>query len=311
MFYIIWTLVKKCDNEGTTTVYGVPVAQVLRLVRAMISWNSALANRLLSQYPVIETIVVYAAIDTSGLNLPTQESLSLVLNSYHTWRVFLHHGLGVQQFIDFFPCLMKQLAYYQSFVSIEDSKNESNIRFSHQLGTAIMLMMECVLSLCCRGTRDIHFFNVSGLRTPIEICVGKWAWQMRNLSVIPPSAAALLAASIHFLITFYSHWTDEAQAMPQLNQICTGSILPLLRSDSVIELIKSLSIHSNFISTLAPCPSSVPSLPSASATVKGGQIVPVVLPSSPFQLPTAIFRLLRLWNRKCVPEQVNISQRLM
>ena len=284
---------------------------MLRLIRAMASWNGALANRLLTQYPLIETMVSYTAMDTAELNLPTQESLLLVLNSYHTWRVFLRHGLGVQEFIGFFPCLMKQLMYYQNSISMEDCKTESNTRFSHQLGTAIILMMECVLGLCCRGSKDLHFFHVSGLRSPIEFCMKKWAYQVRNLSVIPQSAAAALAASIHFVTTFYSHWTDEEQAAPQLNRICLDSILPLLQSDSVTEMMKSLIVHSNFISTLAPCPSSVASLPSAWATVKGGQIVPVMLPSSPFQLPTAIFRLLRLWNKKCAPEQVIVVQHLM
>ena len=302
---------KKCGSEGTTSVYGVPVPQVLRLVRTMASWSGALANRLLSQYPIMETIICYAAMNTSELMLPTQESLLLVLNSYHTWRVFLRHGLGVEQFIDFFPCLMKQLLYYQNSVPMEDCKNESNIRFSHQLGTAVILMLECALNLCCRGSQDIHFFHVSGLRQPIEFCVSKWVWQMRQLQVIPPSAAALLAASIHFLTTFYAHWTEENPTVAQLNRVCQDSILPLLRSDPVTEMTKHLIVHSNLLSTLTPCPNSVSSLPSAWTTVKGGQIVPVVLPSSPFQLPTAIFRLLRLWNSKCAPTQVILAQYLM
>ena len=302
---------RKLDDEGTKCVYGVPVPQVLRLIRTMASWNGFLARRLLSQYPVMEAIVSYVAMDTSALNLPTQESLLLVLNSYHTWRVLLRHGLGVEQFIEFFPCLMKQLMYYQNSVSMEHCKNESNIRYSHQLGTAMILMMESVLRLCCTGGKDVHFFHISGLRQPIEVCICKWTFELQKLTVIPQSAASLVAAAIHFLTTFYSHWTDVQQAIPQLNRICLNSILPLLRSDAMATMMKSFIGCSNLISTREPSPNNLASLPSAWATVKGGDVVPAVSPSSPFQLPSAIFRLLRLWNTKCEPTQVILASKIL
>ena len=294
------------DQGATDNVYGLPVRQVLRLARVIASWNIELATRLVSKYSLLESIKIYVAMDTAELRLPTQEALLLVLDCYHTWRTLLRQGIGMQSFLDFYPAWFPQLLFYQKSVSMDGTATGSNVRFSHQLGCSMLLLMEALLSMCCRsGNRQhVQVMQVGGLREVVEMCVAKWTWQLRQLTdPIPESAGCLLAAGIHLLATFYTHWNDP-QASVLLDQLCTSHILPLLHSEPINELAKSLIRHSNLSSTLQSCLRNPETLPSVNATAMDGDLVPILAPSSPFPLFTSIFRLLRIWKTKCVSSKV-------
>lgn len=145
-------------------LYGQPVRQVLRLTRVMAAWSPALAARLTTEHPsLLEAVKLYVAIDTAQLNVPTQEGLLLVLDSYHFWRTLLRHGIGVQAFLDFMPAWFPQLLHYRSTISLtptpsDGTRNDSNVRFSHQMGSAIFLMMEALLGVCEHShTREVEY----------------------------------------------------------------------------------------------------------------------------------------------------------
>lgn len=135
-------------------VYGQPVRQALRLARVIAAWSPQLAGRLASEHPtLLRAIQLYVAADTAQLALlPGQEGLSLVLESYHTWRTLLRHGIGIQSFMDFFPAWFPQLqSFFNSSVSMEGPASVSSAgRFSHQLGAAMLWMMEALLDACCQ-----------------------------------------------------------------------------------------------------------------------------------------------------------------
>lgn len=272
---------------------------MLRLARVIASWNSEFAVKLVTRFPLLESLKIYVAVDTAQLKLPTQESLQLVIDSYHTWRLLLRQGIGVQALLDFFPALFPQLLYFQSSVSIDASTigDSANVRFSHQLGSSMLLMMEALLSVCCHSEnhQHLHIGQIRGLREIVELNVAKWASQLRNFSdPIPESAGCLLAAGIHLLATFYTHWID-AQACHFLDQLCSKYVLPLLHSESLSSLVKSLTGYSNLSSSLQSCARSPNSLPSINSTAINGELVPVLASSTPFPLLTSIFRLLRVW----------------
>lgn len=304
------------EQDGVNNVYGLPVRQALRLARVIASWNAELASTLVVKYPLLESIKIYVAMDTMQLNLPTLEALLLVLDSYHTWRVLLRQGVGIESFLEFYPVWFPQLQCYQSSISLDSgSSSTGNARFSHHLGSSLLLLMESLLSACCTSGscsgscsgdhKHLHIKQVGGLREAVEICVAKWTWQLRNITdPIPDSAGSLLAAGIHLLATFYKHWIDP-QAAALLDKLCSSHILPLLHSEPMQELAKLQIRHSNLSSTLQSCQRVPESLPSVSATTVGGELIPIMVSSSPFPLFTSIFRLLRIWKDKSTSVQVS------
>jgi len=92
--------------------------------------------------------------ETALLDIPTQEGLQLVLDSYHLWRTLLRQGVGVQAFVDYQPAWIPQLLECRTSISIlpESGKETDKIRFSHQLGTAMLLMIEALLGVCQIGS---------------------------------------------------------------------------------------------------------------------------------------------------------------
>lgn len=300
-----WQTLSRAQGNGVAdNLYGLPVRQALRLARVIASWTPEMARRLVSEFSLLESIKIYVAMETADLKLPTQEGLLLVLDCYHTWRTLLRQGVGVEDFIEFFPVWIRQLRSFQSSVSMEGAGNSANVKFSHQLGTSMFLMMEAFVGVCCRSGEQLHFGQVGGLREVIEMCVAKWSWQLRQTTeLIPESSACLLAAALHFLATFFSHWVDS-QTSSHLDNLCSSHVLPLLHSTQLDELACLLAKHSNLISNLRPhhrCPDALPSL---NATSLDGQVVPVLLPCTPFPLPTSIFRLLRVWEKKSTTNKV-------
>jgi hypothetical protein len=304
------------QTEEIDNLYGSPVRQVLRLARVIASWNPELAITLVTKYSILESIKIYVAMDTIELKLPSQEALLLVLDCYHTWRTLLQQGIGIQSFLEFYPVWFPQLQYYQSSISMDSgTSNNSNARFSHHLGASMLLLMEALLSTCCNSGscsgncsgnhKHLHIKEIGGLREAVEMCVAKWAWQLRKLTYpIPDSAGCLLAAGIHLLATFYTHWIDP-QAPPLLDKLCSNHILPLLHSGPMQELAKSLVNHSNLASTLESCSRYPESLPSVNATALGGELIPIMASSSPFPLIASIFRILRIWKVKSSSTQVS------
>lgn len=294
------TLSRAQGSEVADSIYGLPVRQALRLIQVVASWKAELARRLVNEFAILETIKIYIAMETANLKLPTKEGLLLVLDCYHTWRTLLRQGVGIEDFIDFYPVWIPQLRLFQSSVSIEGAENSSNVKFSHQLGTSMLLMMEAFVGVCCRSEtgQHLHFGQVGGLREIIELCVAKWSWQQRqSTDPMPESSTCLLAAAFHFLATFYTHWVDS-QTSSHLDNFCSSHVLPFLHSEQMNVLNCRLIKHSNFITTSKPCLRSPDALPCLNATVVDGQTVPVILPSTPFPLLTAIFRLLRVWEKK-------------
>ncbi len=303
-----WQSPPNRDQESVDNIYGLPVRQVLRLARVIASWNVELATKLVTKYSLLESIKIYVAMDTAEVELPTQEALLLVLDSYYTWRTLLRQDIGIESFLDFYPALFPQLLHYQSSVSMDGTATGSNVRFSHQLGSSMLLLMEAVLSVCCHpGNRQhLHVIQVRGLREVVEMCVARWSMELRQLTnPIPESSGCLLAAGIHLLATFYEHWSDP-QAPSLLDTLCIKHILPLLHSEPMNELSKSLIRHSNLSSGLQSSSRYPETLPSVNATAMGGELVPVLATSSPFPLFTAVFRLLRIWKNKWTSSEVNL-----
>ena len=300
-----------------TTLYGVPVRQVFRLIRVICSWNLELSQRLTSDNRILDAIISYTAMDVSELNLPTQEGLLLILDSYHTWRVLLQYGIGIQHFTNFYPALMKQLLYYQNSVSMDSNfdPNNSNARFSHQLGAAILLMLESVLRLCCGDESwNVHFVHISGLRKPVETCLRKWLSQLHRQNLeLTESICNLLAAALHFLATFFTHWNADSssESASSLEELCKQFVFPFIRSESLAGLSSSAIRYSNLISTLKLSSRDPDSLPAASSTVVGGEAVPLLLPSTPFPLLTAIIRFMNVAlrsNHELVSQQPQVCK---
>ena len=313
-----WASLNKSEEyqvEGIDNVYGSPVRQVLRLARVIASWNAELVTKLDTKYSLLESIRIYVTSNTIDLKLPTQEALLLVLDCCHTWRTFLQQGIGMQSFLELYSFWYPQLQYYQSSVSMDSgTSNNSNARFTHHFGASMLLLMEALLSTCCNSGscvgkcsgnhKHLHDKEIGGLRKMVEICVAKWAWQLREITFpVPDSAGCLLAAGIHLLATFYTHWIDPT-APSLLDALCNSHILPLLHSAPMKELANSLVSHSNLASTLESCSRFPESLPSVNATAVGGELIPIMASSSPFPLITSIFRLLRIWKVKGSSTQV-------
>jgi hypothetical protein len=324
----VWTSVseKEIDENDSRMVdnlYGLPVRQALRLMRVIASWSPQFADKLTNQYKIFESIRIYVAIDSIQLNfvkLPTTEGLLLVIDSFHTWRTLLHQGFGLNVFVELYPIWCPILNYYFESISMEGGTESSNCntRYSQQLGASMILMMEAFLKACCRLGTNPHILEVRGLYQILNMCTSKvleikilfflliipnrillqWSWQIQQSNEpIPESAGLLLASSIHFLITFYHHWTDPL-APSHLNELSEKYMLPLLHSSGVNQLATTLLRHSNVTSALQLYARYPESLPSVSPTVYGSDLVPVLSVPTPFPLLAATLKLLRAWRAK-------------
>ncbi|XP_037073161.1 RNA polymerase II-associated protein 1-like [Pollicipes pollicipes] len=129
-----------CENVAQlSSVYGVPLHHVVRLLRVLAVQSAQLAGRLVRQHPVLPALLSYVAINPSESGMPTQEVLTLAVEAYRLWTVLLSYGLGDSHFIEFFPLLVRQLHFYLAAVSVNEAA-ETN-RHNHDLAT-------CLLALC-------------------------------------------------------------------------------------------------------------------------------------------------------------------
>ena len=196
----------------------------------------------------------------------------------------MHYGIGVEQFEDLFPALLRQKLHFQNTMDLS-----SEDRYDHQAAAAAILLTESIIAQ--RGA--VQREHASALIRPIIACVRKWSYQWVRShdddghQRTGSSSCILLAAAIHASATYYC----RSRIDDQLHQ----SILHLLRSAPAMKQAASTLIRSSNLCLRekiyvrdAEC------LPCVNAVLGHGIPVPVLHDPQIIPLLAAVFRIARI-----------------
>ena len=132
------------------------------------------------------------------------------------------------------------------------------------------------------------------------MCVKKWMHQVsRTTEPLPTSASNLLAAALSFLSVLYLKMRGREDFNPQVFKSETDAqfhktVTAFLTSKYYDMTCKSLSSFSGYASSASSPERVVRSLPSAGAVLQHAVIHPVLNPSCPMYLLTALFRFISI-----------------
>ncbi|XP_043212960.1 RNA polymerase II-associated protein 1-like isoform X2 [Amphibalanus amphitrite] len=304
--------------ERLSTVYGVPLHHALKLLRVLSSQSGQLAGRLVRLRPrVMEALLSYVAINPGESGMPTQEVLTLAIESYRLWAVLLSYNLADTNFIEFFPLLVRQLHFCLASVSVND--HQESQRFNHDLATWILVL--CRTAVCAAFSNHqtellnktgvdltspgaLRWGHVAGLLDPVEQCTRKWLTEAARADSLTDNAVQMLGACCQFLAAFHERWArlgldDTAARIGRLQTLADVTLAPFVTSQACLRQLEKLREFSSLLSDESSGRSRDPaSLPSLGAVSwETGQVAPVLRAGSPVPLLTALLQLIRAVGR--------------
>ncbi|PNF36178.1 RNA polymerase II-associated protein 1 [Cryptotermes secundus] len=299
-----------CKSSETSSVYGVPQVEALKLLRVIASCSRSMASDLVHKFRVVESIASYISIVPRECGLPEQEAVRLCLESIYLWSTLLAYSLSDGHFVDLYPVLMSVLHFHHSATST----SELGSQFGHEHGAAVMsLLKEAMLVADAQGKRSarqkvakstqrievtISYEHLSGFSQILHLCLKKWINQLTRAEEVTFSALKLVAATLNCSAVQYSIFLGQpglvSVSLLEIEDLMNCAILPLLNSSNFKLICSRVKSSSCLLSMKRSGKDRDPqSLPSLGALVWGGrEVMPSISPTSPLALLQALAHFL-------------------
>ncbi|XP_064489511.1 RNA polymerase II-associated protein 1-like isoform X2 [Ornithodoros turicata] len=281
--------------------HGMPLWIALKLVRIVASAGRHLAARMIQDYPLLESLQQYIAIDTSDGKIPLEDCLHLAIESLRTWKVFLSYGLGTQIFTSMFPVIMRQLQYCCTLSVI--GTGVAKHTFDYEYGACLLSCLRSIVHFAALSSSrplecEVATWNqVKGLTGVVETCFFHWVSEISH-DETNWAGLALLGSAMDFLADYYKRHSEETDMDPvpllgQIETVCNRGLCPLLQSHKFQKLTERLRQSSSLLcSRKLGSERDSPSLPSLGAVLWTGGATPAVCEESPFHLLTSLTHLM-------------------
>lgn len=267
-------------------------------------------------------ILTYVSLEPSEISIPHQEALALSQEAYATWAVLLAYGLSKPQeaIASFYPLLVKQLVFYRDKVSISEETDKN--KFNYDVGTHMINALTRAVNVAAthsllknrmklnQGTvigadgkaevlkpPELAWDDLSDLRHLVETCLTKWLTQLARSSETTFSALRLIGSCCIFLDAYYVKWKDQvsysSEVYKKIQNLHDNILSPVLNSSAFRRLIDALPSHSSLVSDLVPGTERDPNnLGSLGCITFGGEVIPLLRPSSPHPMLLPLSNLL-------------------
>nr|XP_020496381.1 RNA polymerase II-associated protein 1 isoform X1 [Labrus bergylta]XP_020496382.1 RNA polymerase II-associated protein 1 isoform X1 [Labrus bergylta] len=292
------------------SVYGLPLASAMKLIRVLATSGRHACARLLNSLGVRERLSCLLSAEPSELLLEPAEALRITTEAFRLWAVASAYSQAGKLYIDLYPSLANAL---QSVHKVLDA--------SHPLWPLQLQRVLALLSLLTQVTHTagchqelqaglvssqgqecpppppVSWGHVTGLQASL---VGHLKAFVKNLDdlVQKESSLAVIPAYLTYLQAYYHQLSRQScfkpvETLQELELLTSEVLLPLLSHHVVQGLMKNLKSSSVVcnVQSCHPGPETTLSLPGLSCP--GWRDRPgMVVPSSPFPLLTGLGLLL-------------------
>nr|XP_010344508.2 RNA polymerase II-associated protein 1 isoform X2 [Saimiri boliviensis boliviensis] len=291
----------------TPSLYKVPCATAMKLLRVLASAGRNIAARLLSSFDLRSRLCRFIAEAPQELTLPPEEAETLSIEALRLWAVAASYGQGGDLYRELYPVVMRALQVVPQELSTHPPQPLSMQRIASLLTLLTQLTLaagsnpaetisnsvEASLSV----TSLVTWTQVSGLQPLVELCL-RQTLKLLSRPEMWRAVGPVPAACLLFLGAFYQAWSQQPSSCPEdwlqdMERLSEELLLPLLSQPTLGSLWDSLRHCSPLCNPLscAPAPEALPSLVSLGCS---GGCPPFSLAgsASPFPFLTALLSLL-------------------
>ncbi|XP_044231056.1 RNA polymerase II-associated protein 1 [Thunnus albacares] len=293
------------------SVYGLPLASTMKLLRVLATSGRHVCARLLNSLGVRERLSCLLSAEPSELLLEPSEALRITTEAYRLLALAAGYGQACKLYIDLYPALVKALQSVHRVLAPSDPLLPLQLQrvlallslltqVTHTAGCHQELQAGMVSSQgdeCPPPPPPVSWGHVTGLQATL---LGHFKGFVKSLDnpVQKNSSLTLIPAYLLYLEAYYYQLSRQncfkpVETLQELELLTSEVLLPLLSHNAVQDLIKNLKSSSVVCNAQSRHlgPESIPSLPSLACP--GWRDRPgLVVPSSPFPLLTGLGLLL-------------------
>ncbi|XP_054653538.1 RNA polymerase II-associated protein 1 isoform X2 [Dunckerocampus dactyliophorus] len=292
------------------SVYGLPLACAMKLLRILATSGRHTCARLLNSFSVRERLSRLLSAEPSELLLEPYEALRVTTEAYRMWAVAAGYGQACDLYIDLYPALVRSLQSFHRTLAPSDPLLQPQlqrvlallallIQVTHTAGCHQQLHAGMVSSRGdeCPPPPPVSWGRVTGLPAPLLGHLKSFIKGLDNQAQKDVSLT-LLPAYLLYFAAFYHQLTKQSCFKPvetlyELEQLTSEVLLPLINHSVVQDLIKNLKSSSVVCSDQSSSvhPDTSPSLPGLACPGWRNRLV--LMPSScPLPLLTGLTLLL-------------------
>lgn len=290
------------------SLYKVPCAAAMKLLRVLASAGRNIAARLLSSFDIRSRLCRFIAEAPRDLALPPEEAEILTTEAFRLWAVAASYGQGGDLYRELYPVLMRALQTLPPELSTHPLQPLSMQRM------ASLLTLLTQLTLAASSTQpeptsasaescvsaipsSITWTHVSGLKPLVEPCL------KQTLKFLPRpdvwnALGPVPSACLLFLGAYYQAWSQQSGLCPEdwlqdMERFVDEFLLPLLSQPPLGRMWDSLRDCSPLCNPLS-CASTPEALPSLVSLGCAGGCPPLSVAgsASPFPFLTALLSLV-------------------
>ncbi|KAM3594246.1 uncharacterized protein V6R79_004737 [Siganus canaliculatus] len=288
------------------SVYGVPLAGAMKLLRVLATSGRHACARLLNSFGVKERLSHLLSAEPAELLLEVTEALRITTEAYRLWAVAAGYGQACKLYTDLYPGLAKTL---QSVHRVLDASDPLwPLQLQRILALLSLLTQVTNTAGChqelqagvvsskgeeCPPPPPVSWGHVSGLQVSLMGHLKGFVKSLDN----PVQREACLAVIPSYLLYLqaYYHWLSRqnffkpVETLQELELLTSEVLLPLLSHHAVQGLMTNLKSSSVVcdVQSRNLVPEITPSLPGLACSGWRGR-AGLVVPSSPFPLLTGV-----------------------
>ncbi|XP_051240577.1 RNA polymerase II-associated protein 1 isoform X2 [Dicentrarchus labrax] len=292
------------------SVYGLPLASAMKLLRVLATSGRHACARLLNSLGVRERLCCLLSAEPGELLLEPTEALRISTEAYRLWAVAVGYGQACKLYIDLYPGLAKALQSVHRVLAPSDPLLPLQLQrvlallslltqVTHTAGCHQELQAGMVSSQGeeCPPPPTVSWGHVAGLQASL---LGHLKGFVKSLDnpAHKESSLAVIPAYLTYLGAYYHQLSRQncfkpVETLQELELLTSEVLLPLLSHHVVQGLIKNLKSSSVVcnIQSSHPGPETTPSLPGLACPAWRDHLG-LVVPSSPFPLLTGLGLLL-------------------
>ncbi|XP_033632797.1 RNA polymerase II-associated protein 1-like isoform X2 [Asterias rubens] len=270
----------KQQDDVISDVYGYPVVSAMKLIHVLCLSGRNITASLLSGGKLMSVIMRYITIEPADMQLNIAEAYHLSTISLHTWRICVSYGLACDEYRELYPLLMQQLQLFQrlSVHPLASTEEESDVavhRLQMTRACALFGLLEGVVNVAGTATElqaklkmsndktetassdaqpvppCISWSHVSGLQSPVELCVFRWLVELTSITrTLNPEVMDMVSCLMNLLASFYDKYTQQACYRPvdclqTIEKLVHTSLVPFMTSATFYSVMVNLKFQSS------------------------------------------------------------------
>ncbi|CAB3359660.1 Hypothetical predicted protein [Cloeon dipterum] len=242
---IEWESVSKKPAE-MDSVYGVPLARAVRLVRVIAAQSKEMASDFVRKYKIMPTIMKYLSAEPGETGIP--DGAAILIESFYLWKTLLAYGFSLKDFSSFSPVYAQLLSFHLTTTSLRTEGS-----FYQEHAAALIRLLQQALEVDRRLHHELPKDMVINMGPVIVRSTASWMQQASENLPLNFSDCKLLGAAISLSQTLFQvllQWdgVDVVSWMSLLQNFMKSSIVPCVSSKAFQNATASMLEYSTLLS---------------------------------------------------------------